>query len=196
MDFGHAAGVVGGPLVSGGLNLLGGLLQQGGQEASAQRQMDFQERMRDTTYQSAVAGMEEAGLNPALMYGSGAAAQAPSGTSFTPPNLLGGIASSAGEIVRLEQDLKESDARIRATNAGAAVSAATAQKMGLEIPELEVKKFFYEQGSRLLPMIRKWIDSTVSNAKEESQEQPGFFSPDRYKEWYNKPGLGLGVPWK
>lgn len=46
----------------------------------AERQMLFQQQMRDSQYQSAVADMKGAGLNPALMYGSGASGNAaPSG---------------------------------------------------------------------------------------------------------------------
>jgi hypothetical protein len=39
----------------------------------AQRQMDFQERMRETQYQTAVKDMEKAGLNPMLAYSQGGA---------------------------------------------------------------------------------------------------------------------------
>lgn len=162
-----------GAATGGAFNLVGGLIQAGEQAGSAQRQMDFQERMRRTAYQTARKDMEEAGLNPALMFGSGVAAPTPAGTSYTPPNVLEGVASSASDLVRLLQEVRESDSRIEQNRAAAGLSAAnanlsqaSAKKLGLEIPKVEIEKFFYEQGARVLPYVRRMLDRLENSAKQ------------------------------
>lgn len=61
------------------------------QASQVLRAQAYDERMRNTAYQAAVKDMREAGLNPALMYGSGSAASSPHS-----PIASGGSAHSSG----------------------------------------------------------------------------------------------------
>lgn len=95
----------------------------------AQKQMDFQQQMRDSQHQSAVADMQKAGLNPALMYGSGASGNAvPSGAmaSSVTPSDTGGLLNLIMDFKRLgmEQKNVKADIALKEANAKAAVMNA------------------------------------------------------------------------
>jgi hypothetical protein len=58
----------------------------------AQRQMDFQERMRSTQYQTAIEDMKKAGLNPMLAYSQGGAG--------TPSGAMGQVSTAkVGNVI-------------------------------------------------------------------------------------------------
>lgn len=110
--------------VSGIANLLGGAMQQKGQEKIARQQMDFQERMSSTAHQREVADLRAAGLNPILSAGGGAST--PSGAGFSPPNIVEGAVSSALDTKRLRQDIEESRQRINASRTQTGIAEVTA----------------------------------------------------------------------
>jgi len=77
-------------------SLIGGNKQNSANQAMAQSQMDFQERMRATQYQTTVADLKAAGLNPMLAYTNGGAGT-PQGATAQMGNPLGEAGNSARE---------------------------------------------------------------------------------------------------
>jgi len=142
--------------------------------ALAREQMDFQERMRDTQYQSAVKDMEAAGLNPMLAYSQGGNAS-PAGAMAPVLNesdsAIRGV-SSALEAALSRAQLKKIDADTDASTADATLktnSAKTAaaqerliamqeRLLALGIPgarnEAAIQEFIGPTGKAAASMIR------------------------------------------
>lgn len=75
-------------------------------------QMGFQERMSNTAYTRAMRDMGNAGLNPALMFGSGSAASTPTGASakMEAPQLdLGGAVNAISSAYQAKQTQAQTD---------------------------------------------------------------------------------------
>ena len=83
-----------GPAISAIGSLIGGSSQNKANQAMAQAQMDFQERMSNTSYQRSVKDLKAAGLNPMLAYTQGGAST-PSGATAQMANPLGDATNSA-----------------------------------------------------------------------------------------------------
>lgn len=142
-------------------NLIGGLFGKSGAEQQnaaardiANQQMAFQERMSSTAYQRAMADMKAAGLNPMLAYSQGGAT-APSGASAPVENVMEplansmkGISSSAMEVARLAQDVKESDSRIELNKANEALTLASVPKKSVEGELYEIIGDLLRPGAR------------------------------------------------
>lgn len=91
--------------LAAGASFAGGVIRNKAQQAEAQKQRDFQERMSGTAYQRAVKDMKIAGINPMLAYMQGGASS-PGGAQAQMSDVVGPAVSSAMHARRLTQELK------------------------------------------------------------------------------------------
>lgn len=85
--------------------LVGGWMANRANRGMAQTQMQFQDMMRRTAYQTAVQDMRMAGLNPALAYQQGGAAS-PGGASAQMSDVISPAVSTAQHARRIQEELR------------------------------------------------------------------------------------------
>ena len=131
------------PLIAAGVGaaggLLGGLMQNASNEKISAKQMAFQERMSNTSFQRGMADMKKAGLNPILAYQKGGA-DSPSGAGIPAQNVGSAAVEGASravssakeasmmrsQIENLEQDTELKAASVKSAEAQAVNALANA----------------------------------------------------------------------
>lgn len=108
----------------------------------SQRNRDFQEQMSNTAYQRSSADMQKAGLNPAMMFGSGGPASTPGGSTATAQaphqsnvSPFAGLGDAASKAVSTAVDMKTFDkmtqeiANLKTQQSKTAAETVTERKM-------------------------------------------------------------------
>lgn len=131
-------------LVSGIANLFGGDAANKANAQMAQKQMDFQERMRATQYQTTVKDLEAAGLNPMLAYSQGGAGT-PVGATATMQNVAGPAVDNAISSAARARDIELKDQQT--TNV---VADTTLKESNAKLNDALAKKAQNEAVSELL----------------------------------------------
>ena len=135
-------------VIGGAASLLGGALANKGakrqnqmQQAQSAKQMAFQERMSNTAHQRAMADMKKAGINPILA--AGQPASSPGGSQANITDEIAPAISSAMQLKRFQQEIRNLKATERNINANtrnanntANIKAPAADIMGAVSDEL------------------------------------------------------------
>ena len=109
--------------------------------ASSREQMNFQERMSNTSYQRAIADMKAAGLNPALAYSQGGSSTPTGSMATSSPVRKGdigaGFASTAKDLIGMNAEVKQKTSQTELNKANEQVATVSAEKIGANAKEAQ-----------------------------------------------------------
>jgi len=167
MSWGQAIGGVLGFLGQQQTNQKSWDLAQASNAASAEqasKQMDFQERMRETQYQTAVKDMKASGLNPMLAYTQGGAG--------TPTGAMGQVSTakvgnSIGSALAGAQSLSMNEADIDLKKATTTGTAATTLKTEADTIKTAADIGYILENTKLNAQTQKNLEVQLNKLQQE-----------------------------
>lgn len=153
------------PAASAALSFLGGERQNKKARQEAERNRQFQERMRNTAWQAGVEDMRAAGLNPALAYSKGPAMSPGGSMAGVPSNSVGDAVSSAMQAKRLRAELKTMTAMADKTEAEAGTAYANQR-----VAEWKAGYMLGIDKSRNRQPILELTEAEIARAKMEARK--------------------------
>lgn len=163
-----AGAMIGSSVVGGALGFLGSRQQNISAARNAREQMDFEERMSNTSYQRAVSDMSAAGLNPMLAYSKGGAST-PSGTAAPVVNEASSAAGAA-DVMQRVAEYKKAMAETNNTNMQTALVQATIPKLAADARAA---------------MANAWVtEQTINAAIAQKQNESDKSGADRHLAYF------------
>jgi hypothetical protein len=165
----------------------------------SQAQMDFQERMRKTQYQTAVEDLEKAGLNPMLAYTQGGAGTpagaAAVGQQAQLKNPAEGFSHSAAAGANIKADLEMKDAQTTESVSRTTVNEQQAQKTDAETAAivLGMPNISQELKNKIATELLTKAQAGVASASEAATRQGIIIAkPEEQKA---KTAFGQAMPY-
>jgi hypothetical protein len=157
-------------ILMGGANLLGGIFSNNANRQAAESAQQFSAQQYATRYQTQVADMKAAGLNPMLAYQQ-SPGSSPQGVSYQTQNPAVGAASAyqsvkAGQVSPSQTTLNEASAAQAAANSR--VADQTVDKIKAEIPNINSQTLNLDEQRRVIVETAKLIAQQIGLTKEQS----------------------------
>ena len=190
-----------GSLISGGLSYMGASSANAANAEEAQKNRDFQERMRSTQYQTAVEDLKKAGLNPMLAYQNGGAGNVSGAVSAPVQNALGqGVSSSLqarqniAQVKNLDEQnqLIKDDALLKRQQALTEVNRSfrESQAASIDRERMDLDRYLGMSQARLQLSQARNYDTNSALAAQRTLLESYDLSGKRIDDWARRQPIG------